>query len=1117
MIVYVRLMLFLSFILGLALYLGGLASAGSAAAPPVGGWQTYTNTNCVYDLALAGDYVWAATCGGVVRWSRVDGSYVTYTTANGLPHNNIGAIGLDGQGQPWVAPKRAGLLSHFDGERWITYTPADGLPGGSIEVLAIDEAGQLWLAGGAGEISRVDLPAGSSPDFSSRTRLATLDNSIYALASDPSGRIWAGTYEGGLVLIDGQNRTYYTSANGLADDFVNDIAIDAKGQVWVATGKGLSLFDGQNWTTYTVEQGLVDNYVQALLIDNSDRLWVGTSGGLSVFDGVSWASYTTAEGLAGNDISALRLSDDGHLWAGGSGGLNEFDGQNWRAYITDNGLGNLGRASAIAFDPAGRVWFGSSLAEVSVFDGQRLTVYTNPSRPQSGGVRALVIDQEGQLWLGAEQGLGRFDGQSWTIYTAADGLASDQVNALAVDGAGQLWIGTNQGLTRFDGHNWQNYAVDDLKKDYIKALLVDPAGQIWAGTSGGLRRFDGQSWSDFTTADGLVGDDVQALAADGTGQIWVGTTAGLSRFDGQSWTSYTTANGLADNGVKAIAVDGAGRVWVATWGGGVSRFDGQSWTTYTVADGLAYDFVNTVAVDPAGQVWVGTDFGVNRRPAARGEPATGDIQFTDQLAAELLAQGYITQTQEFRQNVLTYRAMVYQPANFMESTAATNYLLIYKLQGDQSTLLYELREEQRLEIFDDEGQPAPLPGWLDMNGDGLMELPYRTINGGNCWGCSQLRVLQHRGDDSFTYLTEATPPQDRLGGNFVLQSLIDVNDDGVLEWQVLDARWEFAFGLCHACSPAAFRLYAWDGSSYHNASAEFPEYYQPILAEGLAAVEQLAGGDAAWSGAELGQLISLLLNYENAGRGQEGWAIFEQYSDPALYEGQAGEAELHALVEAREYFRTWYEPAPASATDYNLSLPEPSFYLGQAGYIHVIGSVANNAPEPLQVVLIAGLYDAGGAVLDVASGPLPFSVIEPGQTLPYDLSGFNLIDNIDSQTSRAAQARVRVAWASPHPARVILLETRPSPPEQAGLIWRFEGEVINNTEEPLEGAASVVIAIYDDQNRLAAVGDGVVYGRENTRINPQEVIPYRISIDLPPTLNPATMTVQIYAQGLALF
>jgi hypothetical protein len=178
--------------------------------------------------------------------------------------------------------------------------------------------------------------------------------------------------------------------------------------------------------------------------------------------------------------------------------------------------------------------------------------------------------------------------------------------------------------------------------------------------------------------------------------------------------------------------------------------------------------------------------------------------------------------------------------------------------------------------------------------------------------------------------------------------------------------------------------------------------------------------------------------------------------------------------------------------------------------------VANNAPEPLQVVLVAGLYDADGAVLDVSSDPLPFSVIEPGQTLPYDLSGFKLIDNIDSRTGLAAQARIRVAWALPNPARAMLLETRPAPPEQAGLIWRFEGEVINNTEEPLEGAASVIIAIYDDQNRLAAVGNGVVYGQETTRINPQEVIPYRITIDLPPTLNPATMTVQIYAQGLAL-
>ena len=61
-------------------------------------WQTYTNSNCVRDLAIEGDYVWAATCGGVVRWDRRDGTYVKYITRNGLVDNDVQAVTLDPAG-----------------------------------------------------------------------------------------------------------------------------------------------------------------------------------------------------------------------------------------------------------------------------------------------------------------------------------------------------------------------------------------------------------------------------------------------------------------------------------------------------------------------------------------------------------------------------------------------------------------------------------------------------------------------------------------------------------------------------------------------------------------------------------------------------------------------------------------------------------------------------------------------------------------------------------------------------------------------------------------------------------------------------------------------------------
>ena len=264
-----------------------------------------------------------------------------------------------------------------------------------------------------------------------------------------------------------------------------------------------------------------------------------------------------------------------------------------------------------------------------------------------------------------------------------------------------------------------------------------------------------------------------------------------------------------------------------------------------------------------------------------------------------LLSGYTSEIREVVHGEAAYRATVYTHRDWH---LHPSYLLISKSQGGRTTLIYNLREERQVSLFAYTPQGEQRLDWVDMNGDGLMELPYRVYQGGNCWTCLQMQVLQVRADDSVINLTESAPSEDRLGDKFALGSLTDVDNDGLLEWVVGDARFEFAFDLCHACSPSAVRLYAWDGETYRNASAQFPGYYQERIDELTAQVEQMAQSDEPWTGYELGPMISLLLAYENAGQREEGLALFEQYSDPELYAERASEEQLQSLREARDFF-----------------------------------------------------------------------------------------------------------------------------------------------------------------------------------------------------------------------
>ena len=61
----------------------------------------------------------------------------------------------------------------------------------------------------------------------------------------------SGRYTGGLAKSDGANWTGYNTADsGLPCNSVKCIAIDAQGNKWIATARGLVRFDGPDWTVY---------------------------------------------------------------------------------------------------------------------------------------------------------------------------------------------------------------------------------------------------------------------------------------------------------------------------------------------------------------------------------------------------------------------------------------------------------------------------------------------------------------------------------------------------------------------------------------------------------------------------------------------------------------------------------------------------------------------------------------------------------------------------------------------------------------------------------------------------------------------------------------------------
>src|ERR1051325_8607240 len=76
----------------------------------------------------------------------------------------------------------------------------------------------------------------------------------------------------------------YTTAEGLAHNFVSRIVCDSRGFLWFCTREGLSRFDGYGFTTYGLEDGLPSAIINDLLETREGVYWVATAGGLCRFN-----------------------------------------------------------------------------------------------------------------------------------------------------------------------------------------------------------------------------------------------------------------------------------------------------------------------------------------------------------------------------------------------------------------------------------------------------------------------------------------------------------------------------------------------------------------------------------------------------------------------------------------------------------------------------------------------------------------------------------------------------------------------------------------------------------------------------------------------------------------
>ncbi|MDT8320234.1 MAG: two-component regulator propeller domain-containing protein [Xanthomonadales bacterium] len=248
-------------------------------------------------------------------------------------------------------------------------------------------------------------------------------------------------------------------------------------------------------------------------------------------------------------------------------------------------------------------------------------------------VPSLLVDRDGFLWVGSQEGLFRFDGYEALAFrpdpSKPGSISDDDIRVVYEDTGGALWVGTySAGLNRYDSDtgDFEVYRHDSgdpasIVDDSILAIADGPQGGLWTATRKGLSRLDKASGQfenflhDPDDPASLPVDWVDSLHWGASGRLWIGTIGGgVQQWHPQSRSfvqfDLPAMSGGRDelNDVFAMYEATDGRLWVGTRTGLVVLDSANSTAVeIPLAEGNEYlPAITSMAADRSGRLWLGT-------------------------------------------------------------------------------------------------------------------------------------------------------------------------------------------------------------------------------------------------------------------------------------------------------------------------------------------------------------------------------------------------------------------------------------------------------------------------------------------------------------------------------
>ncbi|MBP8936229.1 MAG: response regulator [Prevotella sp.] len=333
-------------------------------------------------------------------------------------------------------------------------------------VFAVDGAGLLFAKNG--KFTKLD---------SQNTSMS--GNALYCLFKDKNNDLWVGTYRAGVNLYSDKQSKFVMlnrTNHGITYDIVTAVVDDHNKIYMGLDGGGLNIYDKLTRQTHvfnTSNSNLAGNNIVSLLKDGDD-VWMAiyTKGLVRYSLGTSnFELFKMPSVKLGDENNVWTMCDDGlgNLWVGGPN-ITVFNKKTTKNKLIKSLIG----VNCSSIQRKGdNIWIGASHLGVYKVNRRSYKIQKHYSA-NSGAVRLpandikyIYVDSHDRLWVAISYyGLYCIDQRRNAIrkYDNNQGLTDNNVVTIEEDNDGQLWIGTDNGLFRFDP-NTQTFARFDVDEN----------------------------------------------------------------------------------------------------------------------------------------------------------------------------------------------------------------------------------------------------------------------------------------------------------------------------------------------------------------------------------------------------------------------------------------------------------------------------------------------------------------------------------------------------------------------------------------------------------------------------------------------------------------------------